>query len=603
MTKGRWLGWAVSVACVILWAGCTAAQVAPVAEARGERAAEGKAQSAPAVVNPLKDPDFFPRAVWFIQAEHAPTVAELGCNLYVCGGFGQREPIEGMDFVWKHGLYNISRWSEDARVRRRVREHPSFVGWSNFNEPDNEWRVQPPEPLEALYRRVKAESPEVPVYLNFTHPMGNIFGQANSNAWYRRYCAAADILMYDYYPNNLARMGWRRQWLVAVGMDRLARFGGTEKPRWNWIECTNISNQEEGASFRVPTYEDIRAQVWISIIHGATGVGYFTHAWGGAGPRHARKWHKEVLIPEPQRAAVKRVNAELAQLAAVVNAGACDYPVAKAEAAEGRVDLAVRYHKGHLYLLAANMRQTPERCTFTLPGLDDGLAVEVVNEGRSLVLKGGKFEDAFAGFDVNLYRIAVAALPRVVPKPPEPWPDHAEEWFSLPPGSRWDIFGDVVRTKERRRTGTHSLVIAPYSRATWQVAPGDGEGSARIRVCTSPNPGGSVGPFVGVGNAAGDLLLVNPEGKGWQLTLTAENNFRTRHDLKTREADLEWHIWEFSVIKDRFRLVCDGSVVDVPEAFQKFGPGGIHTVHFIGDENGKDTLWVDAVDLQIRGGQ
>ena len=57
-----------------------------------------------------------------------------------------------------------------------------------------------------------------------------------------------------------------------------------------------------------------------------------------------------------------------------------------------------------VYILSSTMTVTPTTATFSIEGVNDG-EVEVINENRALKVKDGKFTDAFAGFDVNLYRI------------------------------------------------------------------------------------------------------------------------------------------------------------------------------------------------------
>ena len=562
----------------------------------GGKAGEAKAGS------PLEDKGFFPRAVWYIGSEHAAVVAELGCNMYVCGGF--REVVKEMGLVWGHGLYNIMRYSGRAELDRGVRGHASFVAWSNLNEPDLVRRVTPPEPLERLYKSIKGGPASGPVYINFTHPLGNVFAQPVSNEWYRRYCAANDILMYDYYPVNLAPMGYTRLWLVAVGMDRLAFFGGTKKARWNWIEVTNIQSRAEGPGFHTPTPEEIRAEVWISIIHGASGIGYFTHAWN-VKESSTRGKHMEVWIPEAQRAAMKRVNAELKELAPAINSGECGLPLEKVEDQEGRVDLSARYDGKDLYIFAANLRQGPEGCTFTVPGLKAGAEVEVINEGRKREAgAGGKFHDRFAGFDVNLYRVREFAMPKIERGPGPALPAKVQEGFESRLGPWWDNFHDVVRTDKEHFAGERSLAVVPYGRAALKVAAADRPGRVAMAVKVGATCEGKMGPFFGVGNANGDMVLVSPKGAGWRVTATAEKNFRAPHEVAAEGAKAgEWNRWEFVAEKGSLKVLCNGREVALPEGFWKYFAGGLSSVSFYGDEGGKEGMWADelSVDLSEEG--
>jgi hypothetical protein len=59
---------------------------------------------------------------------------------------------------------------------------------------------------------------------------------------------------------------------VARGVERLRRWTGGEKPVWNCIECTHISNPQRQA-----TPQQVRAEVWMALIHGSRGLIYFVH--------------------------------------------------------------------------------------------------------------------------------------------------------------------------------------------------------------------------------------------------------------------------------------------------------------------------------------
>jgi hypothetical protein len=61
-------------------------------------------------------------------------------------------------------------------------------------------------------------------------------------------------------------------WFVANGVERLEQWGKGEKPVWNFIECTAIANPKHK-----PTPQQVRAEVWMALIHGSHGLIYFVH--------------------------------------------------------------------------------------------------------------------------------------------------------------------------------------------------------------------------------------------------------------------------------------------------------------------------------------
>jgi len=56
-------------------------------------------------------------------------------------------------------------------------------------------------------------------------------------------------------------------------VDRLRSWTNYQKPVWVHIETTNISGG--GA----PTPQQTRAETWMALIHGATGIDYFCHSF------------------------------------------------------------------------------------------------------------------------------------------------------------------------------------------------------------------------------------------------------------------------------------------------------------------------------------
>ena len=64
----------------------------------------------------------------------------------------------------------------------------------------------------------------------------------------------------------------------------------------------------------------------------------------------------------------------------------------------------VRRHRGSLYVFAAGMGRESTRATFTVAEGKEG-SVEVIGEGRTVSMSGGKFEDGFEGYGVHLYRM------------------------------------------------------------------------------------------------------------------------------------------------------------------------------------------------------
>jgi hypothetical protein len=211
-----------------------------------------------------------------------------------------------------------------------------------------------------------------------------------------------DIASFDIYPvthDKPAVAG--KLWYVAQGVERLRQWTGDRKIVWNCIECTRISNPTQK-----PTPHQVRCEVWMSIIHGSTGLIYFVHEW-------QPKFDESALLSDPAMlAAVTQINKQIHELAPVLNSPtvpdiACveTQDLASPQDAVPVAIMAKRY-EGATYLFAVAMRGGRTRARFTIAGLAGDRPVEVLGESRGLTVYDGAFEDDFQPWDVHLYRIA-----------------------------------------------------------------------------------------------------------------------------------------------------------------------------------------------------
>ncbi|WP_066288636.1 hypothetical protein [Arthrobacter sp. B6] len=179
----------------------------------------------------------------------------------------------------------------------------------------------------------------------------------------------------------------------------LVRPAGT-KPVWAFIEV----GQPFENSIEPVTSAQIRAAVWSSIIHGARGIVYFNHSFGG----DCRSFH--VLrdpCGEKVRTAVGELNRQLAGLAPVLNAPFLDDAVTHTD----DVDTAVKVHDGSLFIFAGSAQASGHETLFELPCLaKGGGTVSVVDEDRTIMMEKGSFQDSFEdGNSVHIYKIEGAA--------------------------------------------------------------------------------------------------------------------------------------------------------------------------------------------------
>ncbi|MDZ7370730.1 MAG: T9SS type A sorting domain-containing protein [candidate division KSB1 bacterium] len=372
---------------------------------------------------PSPAPDFFPLAVWLQSPEAgtAKTYKAIGINTFI--GLWQGPTAGQLNAVASLGLKTICAQNTLGLTHFR---NNVIIAWLQDDEPDNAQNgTQDPVPPSEVIRRyqdMKAADPTRPVYLNLGQGVAcnEWYGRGNRTNHpedYREYAKGADILSFDVYPMNVFPLPdnaapWFKAFhnkvaqdirFVAYGTDNLRKWCDYAKPVWVWIETTNI----DGDSRYALTPQIVRAEVWLALIHGARGIGYFCHQFS---PTFIEAG---LLANAAMAKGVEAVNRQITALAAVLNTPSVSNGLTAVSAnPETPVDAAMKRHDGYTYVFAVATRPGSTTVTFTLRDFGDGM-VEVIDENRSIALSGGVFRDEFADYAVHLYRIPHSAAVKV----------------------------------------------------------------------------------------------------------------------------------------------------------------------------------------------
>ncbi len=260
-------------------------------------------------------------------------------------------------------------------------------------------RATPEEVLEK-YRAIRAADPSRPVFMTLTgdfHPRFTKWSDAERQRLYGGYVNAADVVGYDIYPIY----GWNKpEWLDLnyEATRQLAAIAGG-RPVYAWIE-TSKGGQWTGPLERQKdvTPRHIRAEVWMAICGGATGIGYFTHVW--------KPSYQQFGVPEENREAIRKVNQQITRLAPAILA-----PPSKAKVAitaEGaKLGAMAKQYEGRLYVFAVNYDGGMKRAAAVVhvENLPEGAEVTVIDEDRVIRSQAGFFRDVFEPLAVHLYQI------------------------------------------------------------------------------------------------------------------------------------------------------------------------------------------------------
>ena len=362
---------------------------------------------------PSTDRNVFPIAVWLQQPSNAPRFQAVGINLFVGLWEG---PTEAQ--LASLATAQMPTLCDQNPVGLTSTNRGLIDAWLQLDEPDNAQNgTEDPMPTAEVVSRyqtfVTADSTR-PVFLNLGQGVA-------SDLWYGRghrtnhpedypeYARGGDILSFDVYPMNVfprpaTDPDWARAfhdavsqniWYVALGVERLLGWSDHTKPVWAWLECTNINGDARYAL----TPALVKAEVFMALVHGARGIGYFSHHWNPFS-------EIGLLEDDEMRLAITAINAQITALAPVLNTQS----VANGAAVTSNppaipVATMVKRFAGSTYVFAVGMRPGSTEATFTLRAFSGAAVVEVVGEGRTVSASGGVFRDTFTSHGVHIYRI------------------------------------------------------------------------------------------------------------------------------------------------------------------------------------------------------
>ncbi len=299
---------------------------------------------------PPSAPGYFPIAVWLQNPKNASRFKQAGINLYV--GLWQGPTEAQLAALKAAGMQVIC---EQNAVGLAHKNDSTIVGWMHGDEPDNAQQVTdpktgkqtwggpvPPPRIIADYEKLRALDPTRPILLNLGQGVANDewIGRGTGARLddYLTYVRGGDVISFDVYPvAGLEKPdGENYLWYVPKGVDRLKQWTGGAKVIWNCIECTYIGQEKAKA-----TPHQVRAQVWMSLVHGSTGLIYFVHEF-------KPKFNEAALLDDPPMlAAITSINKQIHALAPVLNSPSVKGAASvKSSSAQVPIDIMVKRHAG-----------------------------------------------------------------------------------------------------------------------------------------------------------------------------------------------------------------------------------------------------------------
>jgi hypothetical protein len=266
-----------------------------------------------------------------------------------------------------------------------------------------------PSTIVSRYNTYKAADPTRPIYVGLG--MGVAYdgweGRGSNAPAESGYVPGSDIISFDIYPYNNCGGDANEQvtcgqfWLNAFGVDRLRMWSNRGQAVWTDIETTII----DASSTHGPTPQQTISEVWLSLIHGASGIEYFLDSWKPSFREDA------IFETTSMVTAVTALDKQILRLAPVLHSADIPNVVTTTSSnSAAPIDTMIKASGSSLYVFAAISRTGTATGTFAIAGLTGSARVTVVDENRTIALTGGQFTDMFAANGVHIYEVDLSAV-------------------------------------------------------------------------------------------------------------------------------------------------------------------------------------------------
>ncbi len=355
---------------------------------------------------PCLSDSFFPIGMFSVGIDGLRTVKEAGFNT---AHTYYSDPVQLQEFLKEaerlglktlvypgdRGENGVVDYDKIGAFIRRNKGHKNILAWFIADEP--ELNGGSPAQMRALHSFVRKIDPGRPTAIVI-----------HRSDRYGEYRDASNILMIDRYPvpkTPLNHVAEAARWAVTQ-KDRTG-------PVWAVIQAFgHQSPQMKGWGLREPTYEEMHAMTFLSIIYGARGIFYFTFTGSQyrimQSPGHWNDLKKIVrelnfiypLLLTP--CAYDKVNVEIIEGSPRDERGLLPVHISEKQLVKNTAKF-----KAGEYFIAANASGDQVKARFAVKGLSTGRppVMQVLEEERSLKLEKGSFVDTFKPYAVHIYEM------------------------------------------------------------------------------------------------------------------------------------------------------------------------------------------------------
>lgn len=208
---------------------------------------------------------------------------------------------------------------------------------------------------------------------------------------YPSYLPFTDWLSHDAYPVNWGGVPLDRPARTA---DKLRRW--SSKPQLVYVEASPRIYRPDSIG---PMADELRAEIWLAIVHGARGIVYFVSSDCSAGPCMTA----DGSVPEVD-AEMTVQNQRIAGLAPILQSQINPPWLGFTGGSVPPLEATWRQYGGHDYLIVLNSSAGTVTQHMVFVGLDMSTnQLSVIGENRNIAIDDGQFTDTFHAYEVHVY--------------------------------------------------------------------------------------------------------------------------------------------------------------------------------------------------------
>lgn len=332
-------------------------------------------------------------------AEYMDKVASYGLKMYVMPGSINGANDKNLDVM----LSNIAR----------EYRHPAVLAWYVG---DDTLDHNTPEDMRMKYEAIKSVDPYHPTVqadpVDAVHPFAPV-AAADDTSRYRPVVNFTDSFRPELYPvRDFSEKNARECVpLVIDDMKTIARdirdLATAPKNTWGVVQYFEgwCETFEKATWKRFPTWQELRAMTWGSIILGARGIQWYSYRY------ETKRFIHGFMYKQETRDNIRRMSKEIALLVEVITqreetpapaVTILDGP-AKDALQNDAISVTVRKHDGFTYIFALNSAYAPVQARIEAPGLAQGIVL--YEKDRKVTVENGAVTDKFLPYEVHIYKL------------------------------------------------------------------------------------------------------------------------------------------------------------------------------------------------------